>query len=207
MTKAQFLPIMAMIESAGKEALTDEGTETYWSLLGDLPIDVMRMAAKLVLLRHPWPSFPSIQELRTAASEAISGDIADMTPERAWGIAWATAGKLSFDTPSNTYWAQGKMWPSQLAYVMSTVPPMVARAMSHFGLHALAHGKEPISVIRGQFLKCFEQVVHERRRLALMPAALIKEIQAKQAELLPESPPAAALPAAAKAVNAIGLEK
>lgn len=199
MTKKQFAEVMAYLEAATDKPLSADRAAIYFDLLNDLPVDVLRTAAKRVLLQPQWGRFPDVLELRQAAADTIQAQVAEMTPERAWGLAWAAAGKLSFDCPPGQYWANGKRWPSQVAYVMSTVPPLVARAMSNFGLAALAHGREPIGVVRGQFLKCFQQIIEERKRLALMPPALVREIEQQNQKALPAP--------VAKVIGQIGMEE
>lgn len=183
MNRKEFAQTLAYVETAVKTPLSDKEAEVYWDALRDLPLDVLRIACKRVVLEYEYKSFPSIATLRKAAAETILGQVAAISPDEAWGIAWQAAGRLDLENSHSPYFVNGKEWPSRTAWVMSSVPPLVARAMTNFGLAALAHGKDPVGVMRGQFLKCFEQQIEKRRRLALIPAALQREIEQNSATL------------------------
>jgi|GEM_PF-5845720 len=52
------------------------------------------------------------------------------------------------------------------------LPPIVVEAITAFGLLDLCYGKEPVGVLRGQFLRVFEQLAERERRAALLPRKL-----------------------------------
>ena len=64
------------------------------------------------------------------------------------------------------------------------MPPLVVEAMRAFGIPALCYGKEPVTVVRAQFAKIFEQLAARERRLRLMPPAMRSEIAAMAAPVI-----------------------
>src|SRR5262245_2019943 len=94
MTREDFAITMAYLESGLNQPLPAKRAEVYWDLLKDLPVDALRLAAKRVLLEHKWATFPSVAELRQAASEVLLGQEAEMSPATAWELAWAAARRI-----------------------------------------------------------------------------------------------------------------
>jgi hypothetical protein len=168
MTKAEFLPVMAYIAAAIGKPFAPEAAAVYFDLLGDLPLDVLRVTAKRVVLEHKWSSFPTVAELREAAAETMRGEVKELSPAEAWKIAWAVAGDTDPEVDGSFVRACKK----------ASAPPIVIEAIKTFGLNALCYGKEPVGVIRGQFLKVVEQLQARDRRHALLPAPVKQEVRA-----------------------------
>lgn len=160
MKSLEFAEVMAYISAATTKPLSPEAAEVYYDLLGDLPAEVLRVAAKRVVLEHRWATFPSVAELREAASETMRGQVKELSPAEAWDLAW---GAVAYMDPEQE---------GSVARVTAGLPPLVVETMQAFGVPALCYGKEPVGVIRGQFLKMFEQLAARDRRMALLPASL-----------------------------------
>lgn len=170
MTKADFIPIMAYIGTAigkpigaTKEEVASR-TEVYFDLLGDLPAHTLQVAAKRVVLEHKWATFPTVAELRQAASETIRGQVSGLSSAEAWGLAWDAVKRIDLDIEET------------IQRACEGLPPLVVEAMRAFGITALVTGKEPISVVRGQFLKVYEQLQARDQRQALLPNRLKADI-------------------------------
>ena len=198
MTAKDFATVMAYLEAGINQPLPKNRAEVYWDLLKDLPVDVMRTAAKRVLLEHQWSTFPSVAQLRQAASETILGQVAELPPAEAWAQAWNAVGRIDPEI-QGPYIMNGKEYPSQTAAIMDSLPLLVAKTINAYGIRALTHGQEPIGVIRGQFLKMFDQITTKHKRLALMPPALQKEIEQQNKGTLPAQ--------AQQAFGQIGVER
>lgn len=69
MTRNEFATAMAVLAAGCNKPFTKDQAEVYYSLLGDLPLDVFQLAVKRALLEHVWASLPSIAELRQLAAE------------------------------------------------------------------------------------------------------------------------------------------
>lgn len=203
MNKGEFAGCMAYLAATLNQSISEERSKQFYNLLGDLPLDVLRIACKRVVLEHPWPTFPSVAEIRQAASETILGQVAELPPAEAWRLASQAMAKIDCEI-AGPYMARNRegvmtQFPSQTAAVMANLPPLVRKTVSAYGVRAWTQGREPIGVIRGQFLRMFEQNVAQFKRLALMPPALQKEIEAKSPASLPS--------VAHNALSQIGVEK
>lgn len=156
MTKKEFAKVMAMIAAAIGKPIAVETVTVYYGLLGQLPLAVFEVAAKRVVLEHKWASFPTVAELQEAAMTTQRGQMVDLSAAEIWQLAWKAVARIDLDLPYT------------IKKAMTGLPPIVAEAMRAFGLTALVAGKDPVGVVRGQFLKIAEQLVaRDKRRLAL----------------------------------------
>lgn len=164
MTTSEFAAVMGFLESACGKPLPPKALDVYFELLGDLPVDVLRLSAQRVALEHPWANFPSIAELRAAAAEIVRGLVKEVSPAESWELAWRAAGRIDLEIDGSADRA------------MNGLPEIVQEAMRAYSIPSLVYGKDPVGVIRGQFLKIFEQLAARDRRIALLPAAMKKKI-------------------------------
>lgn len=187
MTRIEFAKVMAYLEAAISKPLDADRAEVYFDLLGDLPAEVLQTAAKKVALEHKWASFPTVAELRQAASETLQGVLTLLSPAEAWEQAWSAVKRIDPDIEGSVDRA------------LANVHPLVAEAMGVFSIRALVYGKEPVGVIRGQFMKMFEQLADREKRKSLLPPALAQNIKAigEKRKALP--------PSVGKAIGKIGL--
>lgn len=180
MTTVEFAGVLAYLSAAIGKRLSAESAEVYFDLLSDLPVEALRAAAKQVVLEHPWSTFPSVAEIREAATAIVRGP--RLAGADAWRMAREFAAKVDTDikglyrihrSGNGTY----DEYPSQIEAFLGGVPKQVQQAIRSFGLHSLCSGADPESVVRGQFLKIFEQIEDREKRLAVMPQTLRREIE------------------------------
>jgi hypothetical protein len=171
MNLTDFLPIMAYIEKATERPLDKERAKIYFDLLGDLPAPVLQAAAQRVVLEHPWATFPSIAELRAAAADVQRGQVAVLSGAEAWELAWKAAGRIDLDIPGS------------LEAATKDLPALVIETMRAFSVPALICGKEPVGVVRGQFIKMYDQLAARDQRRALLPARLQQQIESHKPAL------------------------
>ncbi len=168
MTRPEFAEIMARLAAAygtGFGRPMDEFTVTvYYDALGDITLDVLRIAAKRVMMQQKW--FPTVHELRQAASETQAGEVAALPPAEAWALAWRAACRIDPDIEGSVDRA------------CEMLPTLVLEALRAFGINAMIYGKEPLGVVRGQFLKIYEQIQAKAQRERLLPAQLKAEVKA-----------------------------
>lgn len=157
MTRPEFAQIIAYLTAGCGKPLADAALEVYFDLLGDLPFDAMKLAAQRVLLEHRWATFPSIAELREAATATMRGQVAALSPAEAWALAWDAAGRIDPEQEGSA--ERG----------LRDLPPLVVEAIRAFGLPALCYGQEPVGVVRAQFTKIYEQLAAREQRTALLP--------------------------------------
>jgi hypothetical protein len=180
MTQNEFGTVISVLQAgcAAAKRLSEESLDVYFHLLGDLPVDVFRAAALRVLLQHPWSTFPSIAELRQAASEIMRQVVVELQPVEAWEMAYRAARSLDPELiwrpwmRRNPKTGQMRQYPSQFEAVTAGYPPIVIAAMRAFGVTSLCSSKEPLGVIRAQFMRAYEQLVERDQRVALLPEAL-----------------------------------
>lgn len=164
MTRPEFAACMAYVAHAIGKPLAPDAAEVYWDLLNDLNTVVLCIAAKRVVLEHTWASFPLPAQFRAAAAETVRGDVNALSAAEAWRLAWHAAAHIDLEIAGSA------------ERHLEDLPPLVVEAMQVFGLSALCCGKEPVGVIRAQFIKIYEQLAARDRRTALLPAGLKREI-------------------------------
>jgi hypothetical protein len=164
MTHDDFVRVIAYLTAGCGKELSDAAIEVYFDLLRDLPSDIFQNAAQRVLLEHRWATFPSIAELREAASATARGIVSELSSAEAWELAWKAAAKIDLEVPGRT------------EHACKSLPPIVVAAMKAFGIPALCYGKEPIGVVRAQFMKTYEQLASRDRRQSLLPERVTQEI-------------------------------
>lgn len=183
MDRIEFAKIMAYLSAGCGKPMPAEAAEVYFDILGELPAEVLKTAAKRVVLEHPWATFPSIAELRAAAVDTMRGVICELSPAECWDLAWGAASRIDLELPYT------------IEKFTKDLPPIVLECMHTFGIPALVYGKEPVGVVRGQFMKIAEQLLARDRREALLPPSVKREIAAQRP------------PAVAGVIGLIGQEK
>lgn len=180
MTKAEFATVVAYLEAACSKPIyvpqagetaemirtqTDYRIRVYYDLLGDLTLDALQAGAKRVVLEHPWATFPSVAELRAAAVQAAKGAVTELTAGQAWELAWKAVGRIDMEIPHT------------IEPALAGLPKSVRRAMDAYGLTSLVYGKEPLTVVRAQFERFFNDLAEADARRALLPASLVQQIE------------------------------
>jgi hypothetical protein len=163
-TREEFSACMAYLAAAIQKPLPKESVAVYFDLLGDLQLAVLQTACKRVALEHRWATFPSVAEIREAAAETQRGQVKEIAPAEAWEMAWRAVGQIDPEVAGSADRA------------LSRVPLIVAAAVVAMGIPALCYGKEPVGVIRGQFMKTFEQIAARDKRQALLPSTVKEAI-------------------------------
>ncbi len=157
MTRMEFTAGVAFVERAVGVAMGRDRVDAFFELLGDLECEIFLIACRRVVLEHRWNTFPSIAEIRQAASETRRGQLAELSAAEAWRLAWSATGRIDPEILGSAERACARL------------PAIVVEAMTSFGINALCYGKEPVGVVRGQFLKIFESLAAREKRLALIP--------------------------------------
>jgi hypothetical protein len=180
-TKTEFAEVIAFIELAiGKPIDPDPKTalartRVFFELLGDLPVEVLRTSVKRVLNEHKWASFPTPAEIREACALTQHGKQAELSAAEAWSLAWKAVGAHDPDL-HGAYMYGGVTYESQWACITRNYPPRVIEAIHSFGVSALVSCKDPVGVLRGQFMKIYDQLAARDMRLALLSEPVKQEI-------------------------------
>jgi hypothetical protein len=158
---------MAYLGAGVGKALSSESLVVYFDCLGDLDAATLMTAAKRVMMEHRYANFPSIAELRDAASMTVRGAVAELSPAKAWDMA----SRLACDVDPEV--------EGQFERKAKGLPTLVVEAIRVFGIRQLCFGTEPASVQRAQFIKCYEQLADADRKRALYPKPLVQAIEGR----------------------------
>lgn len=174
MTREEFAGCMAYLSAAVQKPIGKDSVEVYYDLLQDLDLAVLQAACKRVALSHVWATFPSVAEVRQAATDVLQGDVP--CAAEAWRLAQAVA--RSYDPEIvGEYTRRGKTYPCQLAALLDGLPLPVVEAITAFGVLRLV-GNERRGVLSAQFHVCYEQLTSSARKQALMPEPIREGIAA-----------------------------
>ncbi len=184
MTKPEFSEVIAYLEAAVGKPIAPTPTEglhrmrVYFDLLGDLPLETLRIAAKRAALAHPWNTFPSVAELRQAASETLQGQVRAISPGEAWGQVCRAI--KSIDPEHSGPWMArdraGVMrhWSSRVEWATDGMPPLVFEAMRLFGVANLCNANPEYA--QRDFVRIYSDLLARESARALLPAALQQQI-------------------------------
>ena len=158
MTRAETAKILAVLAASYPKFEVDDLKVRVWhEMLGDLDYATANMAAKKLILENNFP--PSIAEVRKAAMEILNPEV--MTAAEAWG-------EVERAVRTYGYYRETE--------ALESMSPSVAKVVEYIGWQNICLNEEP-GVIRGQFLKMYQQVRERDRREMLLPADLRQGIQ------------------------------
>lgn len=183
MTNTEFAEIIGYITAGCGKPLSVDAQVVYFDLLGDLPAELLQLAARRVLAEHKYATFPSVAELRQAAVESSRGEVKELSGAEAWAMASWIAANTDPELDGSF----------ERSCKRAKASPLVVEAVRSMGLLDLCYGKEPVGVIRGQFLKVFDQLQGRDRRAALLPPTVLDQIEARREALQPSPSPARAI--------------
>lgn len=150
MTKKEIARLLAVISAAFPRFEANEFKAGVWlELLGDLDYGVAQAAVKKCMLENVYA--PSVAEIRRAAAEL-------MFPDRKTGAeAW---GEVEKAMRHHGYYGERE--------ALESMSPLTAEVVRYFGWREICLS-EAGGVVRGQFLKMYEQVFQREVRSALLP--------------------------------------
>lgn len=165
MTREEFLKAMHYVSIAVRKSLNSDELEVYFDLLGDLEYGDLCIGAKRVLLEHRYPTFPSVAELRAATIATSRGEVTEQSSAEAWAIAWRAIGRIDHEVDGS------------FDRATKGLDSRIVETIRSMGVAALCQGTEPVTVIRAQFAKAYDQIAARERRSAILPAATREAIQ------------------------------
>lgn len=154
MTKAECSKLLAILAAGFPKFEVDELKVTVWhEMLSDIDYSVASVAAKKIILEKTFP--PSIAEFREAVTFLTSPQIA--TGIEAWGEVKQAIRKFG-------YYREEEALESMSESTRQTV--------KHLGWRELCMSEDPEGVIRGQFVRLYEQVAGKEKQQAILPESL-----------------------------------
>lgn len=168
MTKGETAKLLAVLAAAFPRFEVDDIKVQVWhEMLGDLDYSLASLAIKKLILESTFP--PSIAEVRKAAVEI-------QTPEQTNGTqAWGEVIK-----------AIRNFGHYREEEALASMSPRTAYVVKCMGWREICMAEE-LGVIRGHFLKMYQQVAEREQKERLLPPAMRREIKQITQLQLPES--------------------
>ena len=158
MTKGEVAKLLAVLAASYPKFEVDDLKVQVWhEMLGDLDYVTANMAVKKLILENIFA--PSIAEVRKAAMDILNPDV--MTAAEAWG-------EVERAVRTYGYYRETE--------ALASLTPRVAKVVRQISWREICLNEEP-GVVRGQFLKMYQQVQERDHREMLLPADLRQEIQ------------------------------
>jgi hypothetical protein len=138
----------------------DKDKVMLWAaMLADYPCRVVQIASMTVIAKSPYP--PKLSDIIAALREITTPESDKTTAAEAWGEVMKALGSYGIYRADEA---------------MQSFSPKTQKVVKYIGYREICNCEE-LSVMRGQFLKMFEQIVAKDKQDRLLPAALKKEIQ------------------------------
>ena len=168
MTKAEIVKLLAVISAAYPNMQITEATVNLWhELLNDVSLSLALAAAKKLILESPYP--PTIADIRKRVVEVAHPQ--QLNAAEAWGEVTKAMRFYGYYRANEA---------------IASMSKPTARTVEYIGWANICTCEEP-GVIRGQFMKMYEQVAGRERNEALLPASLKAEM--KKITALTDRPP------------------
>jgi hypothetical protein len=158
MTKGEMARLLAVLAAAFPRFEVDDLKVQVWhEMLGDLDYEIANMAVKKLIMESTFP--PAIAEVRKAAADILNPG--QLTGAQAWGEVMKAI---------REHGSYGE------AEALASMSPTTAQVVRYMGWRDICMSEEPTGVLRGQFLKMYEQVASREREQRLLPAGLQEQI-------------------------------
>lgn len=159
MTKKEMVIILKALKEAYKDfQVTEEKTNLWFELLGDIDFQVAKIAVSKLILENTFS--PAIAEIRKQAVEVSR----PYTLSAAEALGEVRKAIIEF----------GHVRPTEALESMS---PLTREAVQYIGWSNICLSEEP-GVERGQFLRIYEQLRKREEDQALLPESLKEQIKA-----------------------------
>lgn len=160
MNRAEFKQFYKYITAVSTDTNPSaEKTQVYWDALNDLPFNVAMIAAKKVIATLENPFLPMPAVFRKAAIEVTNQQ--SMTAAEGWGEAQRAIRNYGYYRE-----VEG----------MESLSPLTKRTMQSIGWQSFC-ASENEGVLRGQFIKLYEQLEHREEEKKLIPKQISSFIE------------------------------
>ena len=165
MTKTETVKLLAVISAAYPNMQVTEATVDLWhELLGDQDLNIVLVAVKKLILESPYP--PTIADIRKRAVEVMTPPEDRIDAAEAWGEVQRAIRLYGY---------------YREAEALESMSPRTAKVVRWIGWSEICLS-EDLGVVRGQFLKMYQQVAEREHKEQLLPVTLrddIKKIASK----------------------------
>jgi len=158
MTKKEMAVILKILMDTFKDFEANDSKFAIWyELLGDLDFKIVKIAVEKLIIQSPY--VPAISDIRKQAVEIMHPSI-DAT--EAYGEVRRAIKEYGYDYAPEAF---------------GSMSPLTRKVCEYIGWQNICLSEEP-SVIRGQFLKMYEQLREREQKEMLLPEGLKKEMLA-----------------------------
>jgi hypothetical protein len=174
-TKQEFAEVIAFLELATGKPIHDDPaqalsrTKLYFQMLGDLPLESLRLAAERLVCERKWASFPQVAELRELAASSDRGEITTTSAGEAWGIAIKACADCDIEVEGSV----------SRSFAKHGVTPMIEEAIRRFGFMSL-YNPENMESMRAQFRDIWNAMIEQDRRVGILPQAVRERITKRE---------------------------
>ncbi len=166
MVKVEVCKLLAVIAAVYPRFEVDEFKQNVWlEMLQDVPYELAQVCVKKLILESPYP--PAIADIRKQVAEISTPQSEKLDGATAWGEVTRAIGLYGFYGTEEA---------------LASMSPRTARIVRMIGWREICMSEE-LGVIRGQFLKMYEQVSAKERQELLLPEALKSQINALGARM------------------------
>jgi len=158
MTKGEVAKLLTVLAASYPKFEVDDLKVHVWhEMLGDLDYAVANIAIKKLIMQNTFP--PAIAEVRKAAAELTNPE--NLTSSEAWG-------EVTSAIRNYGYYREGE--------ALASMSPTTAQVVRYMGWREICMS-EDIGVIRGQFLRMYEQIATREQEKQLLPPSMQAEIK------------------------------
>jgi hypothetical protein len=165
---SEVVKIFALFQTEYDRFEYDEDKVRLWgTMLQDVPYRVAEIAAMTLISQSPFP--PKLADITKKISEVMAPESTKLTGAEAWGQVMKLVSNYGF-YPYDP--------PEKLEGLLQRLSPPARKVVDQIGYKNICYSPEQeLGVIRGQFLKMYEQVQTRDNQDNLIPAGLQKEIK------------------------------
>jgi len=159
MTKGEVAKLLAVLAASYPKFEVDDLKVHVWhEMLSDIDYSIASTAIKKLIMQNTFP--PSIAEVRKAVTELMNPE--QVTSSEAWGEVIRAMHNFGYYREEEA---------------LASMSPTTARVVRYMGWREICMSEEPAGVLRGQFLKMYEQVTEREQKETLLPERLKDDIK------------------------------
>lgn len=158
MTKGEVAKLLVVLAASyPRFEVDDVKVQVWYEMLGDLDYAVASMVVKKIIMQNTFP--PAIAEVRKAVTELMNPE--QVTSSEAWG-------EVTRAIRNYGYYREEE--------ALASMSPITAQLVRYMGWREICMS-EDIGVIRGQFLRMYEQIATREQEKHLLPSEMQVEIK------------------------------
>ena len=158
MTKGETAKLLAVLAAAFPRFEVDDLKVQVWhEMIGDLDYGIASLAIKKLILESTFP--PSIAEVRKAAVEIQAPE--QTTGAQAWGEVIKAIRNFGHYREEEA---------------LASLSPLTAQVVRCMGWREICMSQESTGVLRGQFLRMYDQIVARKQKEQLLPSVMREQL-------------------------------